>query len=97
MREVPDWEMQRNVTITGEVLYPGTYSLQRPDETVVSDHPRGRVQEHCLSESRDVHAAQGRRGASVGGRGAGSKGKKPDDVMLDEGDQIYIPRRFRGR
>ena len=33
VREVPDWEMQRNVTITGEVLYPGTYSLQRPDES----------------------------------------------------------------
>ena len=32
VREVPDWQLQRNVTVTGEVMYPGMYSLKVKDE-----------------------------------------------------------------
>ncbi len=28
VREIPDWQMQRNVKVTGEVIYPGTYSIE---------------------------------------------------------------------
>ncbi len=32
IRRRPGWELQRTVTLTGEVRFPGTYALQRKDE-----------------------------------------------------------------
>ena len=36
IRRLPWWEMQRTVTIRGEVFYPGVFSLERKDETISS-------------------------------------------------------------
>ncbi|TMQ50925.1 MAG: hypothetical protein E6K71_01445, partial [Candidatus Eisenbacteria bacterium] len=36
VREIPDWELRRNVTITGEVTFPGIYSLKSKDERLSS-------------------------------------------------------------
>ena len=35
VRTVPDFELQQNVNIEGEVLFPGTYALIKDNETVV--------------------------------------------------------------
>ena len=96
VREVPDWEMQRNVTITGEVLYPGTYSLQRPDERLSSLIIRaGGFKNTAYPRAATFTRHKGGAGRLSVDVERGSKGKKPDDVMLDEGDQIYIPRQPR--
>jgi len=34
VRRMPYWELQRNVEITGEVIFPGVYTLQTPGETL---------------------------------------------------------------
>jgi len=34
IRKLPWWELQRTVTLVGEVYFPGLYSLERPDETL---------------------------------------------------------------
>ncbi|HZE19699.1 MAG TPA: SLBB domain-containing protein, partial [Candidatus Angelobacter sp.] len=36
VREIPDWHLQRNVTIMGEVKYPGIYSLKSKEERLSS-------------------------------------------------------------
>lgn len=36
VRRLPWWELQRRVTLRGEVAYPGVYSLERPDERLSS-------------------------------------------------------------
>ena len=36
VRKVPDFELQRNVTITGEVNYPGVYAILNEDEPLSS-------------------------------------------------------------
>ncbi|HEU4723738.1 MAG TPA: SLBB domain-containing protein, partial [Candidatus Eisenbacteria bacterium] len=36
VREIPDWQLQRNVAITGEVVYPGVYALKSKDERLSS-------------------------------------------------------------
>jgi protein involved in polysaccharide export with SLBB domain len=35
VRTVPDFKMQENITVEGEVQYPGTYAIVKPNETVV--------------------------------------------------------------
>ncbi|HSG99834.1 MAG TPA: SLBB domain-containing protein [candidate division Zixibacteria bacterium] len=34
IRQIPEWELKRRVELTGEVLFPGEYSLIRRDETL---------------------------------------------------------------
>ncbi|UCE25515.1 MAG: SLBB domain-containing protein [Candidatus Zixiibacteriota bacterium] len=34
VRQIPEWEQHRAVTITGEVLYPGEYTLSKREETL---------------------------------------------------------------
>ncbi|MFC1629038.1 SLBB domain-containing protein [Gemmatimonadota bacterium] len=36
VRRMPYWELQRNVEISGEVVFPGVYTLQTPGETLAS-------------------------------------------------------------
>jgi len=36
IRQIPEWEMERNMTIAGEVRYPGTYFLTRNNESLYS-------------------------------------------------------------
>ena len=36
VREIPDWQMQRNVSVIGEVVYPGAYSLRAKNERLSS-------------------------------------------------------------
>src|SRR5262249_48268566 len=36
VREIPDWHLQRNVVLTGEVTYPGVYTLNAKDEKLSS-------------------------------------------------------------
>ena len=36
IRRLPWWQLQRTVEVRGEVMYPGEYSLERPDERLSS-------------------------------------------------------------
>jgi protein involved in polysaccharide export with SLBB domain len=93
VREIPDWDMQQNVTITGEVVYPGTYSLNSTSERLSSLLKRA----GGLKATAYPRAAQFTRRKGDAGRLAVdvesvAKGKRRADLVLEEGDQLYIPR-----
>ena len=93
VREIPDWDMQQNVTITGEVVYPGTYSLNSTSERLSSLLKRA----GGLKATAYPRAAQFTRRKGDAGRLAVdvesvAKGKRKADLVLEEGDQLYIPR-----
>jgi len=91
----PSWELQRVVTISGEVNFPGTYALKTRDERL-SDliaraggftseaYPEGTV---FLRKDGDV----GRVAIDV--PQAMKKKRSPENLLLMNGDQIAIPQR----
>jgi protein involved in polysaccharide export with SLBB domain len=93
VREIPDWDLQRNVSITGEVQYPGTYSLNSTTERLSSLMKRA----GGLKPTAYPRAAQFTRRKGSAGRLAVdvesvAKGKRKNDLVLEEGDQLFIPR-----
>ncbi|MBZ0269961.1 SLBB domain-containing protein [bacterium] len=93
VREIPNWELQRNVIIGGEVRFPGSYTLTNPRETL-SDvieragglketaYPGGfslvRRKEGIGRIALDLEEALKRPGSS-------------DDLVLFHGDSLFIP------
>jgi protein involved in polysaccharide export with SLBB domain len=93
VREIPDWEMQRNVTITGEVLYPGTYSLNSVSERLSSVLKRaGGLKPTAYTRAARFTRAKGDAGRLAVDVESAAKGKKKSDLVLEAGDQIFIPR-----
>ena len=93
MRETPTWDLQNNVSITGEVQYPGVYSLESKSERLSSLLKRA----GGLKSTAYPRAAQFTRRKGDAGRLAVdvesvTRGKKRNDLVLEEGDQLFIPR-----
>ncbi len=90
----PNWELQRNVKVSGEVRYPGTYALQTKSERI-SDIIRragGLTTEGYADGIIFTRAAD-----SVGRIGIElpqvlRNQKDRDNLILQDGDQITIPR-----
>jgi len=91
----PSWELQRLVTITGEVNFPGTYALKQRDERLsdliahaggltAEAYPEGTV---FIRKEGDV----GRVAIDV--PNAIRRRDAPDNMLLMDGDEIAIPRR----
>jgi protein involved in polysaccharide export with SLBB domain len=94
VREIPDWHLQRNVVVTGEVTYPGTYTLNAKDERLSS----------VLSRAGGL-TPTGYPRAAVFVRRKGGTGRlaldvedvakghhKRYDIVLEDGDSLNIPR-----
>jgi protein involved in polysaccharide export with SLBB domain len=90
----PNWELQRTVAVAGEVQYPGRYSLKTKTEKI-SD-----IIKRAGGLTRDSYA-----NGVVFVRTRGNVGrigielpdvlrnpKSPDNLTLQDGDSIYIPR-----
>lgn len=94
VREIPDWQLQRNVSITGEVVYPGVYSLNSKDERLSSVLARA----GGLKSTAYPHAARFTRKKDGAGRLAvdvadvALKRHKRYDIVLEDGDEVFIPR-----
>jgi protein involved in polysaccharide export with SLBB domain len=96
VRETPDWELQRNVMITGEVVYPGTYALNNTNEKLSSLLKRaGGVKPTAYPPAATFTRRKGDAGRLAVDVESVVKGKKKNDVVLEEGDAIYIPRQPR--
>ena len=92
VREIPDWELQRNVTITGEVMYPGTYSLQQKEERLSSVLKRaGGLKPTAYPRAATFTRRKGNAGRLAVDIESVAKRKKRHDLILEEGDQIHIP------
>ncbi|RKZ12603.1 hypothetical protein DRQ50_11685 [bacterium] len=96
IRRLPWWEMQHTITITGEVFYPGVFSLERRDETLSSlvrragglrpdAYPIGarviRTQDNVGNIAIDLAKALDEPGSQY-------------DVVLQDGDTLLIPDRM---
>jgi protein involved in polysaccharide export with SLBB domain len=100
IRNRPDYELQRTVTISGQVRFPGTYALRRKDERLSS------LVERAGGLSNEAYAAGIRffRRTDEQGTDGGPLARvnvdlesildTPDfqgNLILESGDSIYIP------
>jgi len=94
VREIPDWEMQRNVTITGEVTYPGAYSLKKTDERLSSLLQRaGGLKPSAYPRAATFTRRKGNAGRlAVNVESVARKRGGRYDLVLEDGDAIDIPR-----
>ena len=90
----PNWELQRQVVIAGEVLYPGTYSLRTKTEKVADIIRRaGGLTPEAYADGVTFF----RYNDSVGRIGIAlpevlRNSRSRDNIQLLDGDSIFIPR-----
>jgi len=94
VRETPDWELQQNVAIAGEVMYPGVYSLQKRDERLSSLLRRaGGLKPSAYPRAATFTRKKGNAGRlAVNVEKVARKHGGRDDLILEDGDAIDIPR-----
>ena len=94
VREIPDWDLQRNVTITGEVKYPGIYSLKSKDERLSSLLTRaGGLKPTAYPRAATFTRSKGNAGRlAVDVESVAKKNKHRHDLALEDGDVIDIPK-----
>jgi polysaccharide export outer membrane protein len=94
VREMPDWQLQRNVSITGEVKYPGVYSLKSKDERLSSLITRaGGLKPTAYPRAATFTRFKGNAGRlAVDVESVAKKHKHRNDLALEDGDMIDIPK-----
>jgi len=93
VREIPDWNLQRNVTVSGEVQYPGTYSLESDTERLASLLKRaGGLKSTAYPRAAQFTRVKGNAGRLAVDVESVAKGKKKNNLVLEEGDNLFIPR-----
>ncbi|HNR06607.1 MAG TPA: SLBB domain-containing protein [Saprospiraceae bacterium] len=94
VRAVPQFEMQQNVSIEGEVQFPGTYSLITENETITELLRRagGPTQEAFLP-GVTLFRTQANAGYIIFSLTDAIKSPSgPDNLVLKDGDRIVIPK-----
>ena len=91
--EQPDWNLQRTVVLTGEVRFPGTYSLLSKSDRL-SDVIRraGGLTDQGYADGVMFYRKKG----SLGRIGIDLSKvlrdpKYPDNLILQDGDSVYVP------
>jgi protein involved in polysaccharide export with SLBB domain len=90
----PNWELQRQVVIAGEVQYPGTYSLRTKTERVSDIISRaGGLTREAYADGVTFYRVKD----SVGRIGIAlpeilRNARSRDNIQLQNGDSIFIPR-----
>ncbi len=94
VRTVPDFEMQQNVIIEGEVLFPGTYALIKDNETVVDLLRRsGGPSAEAFLEGATLYRTQDSIGYIVFRMTKAVKEPNSwDNLILKQGDRLMIPK-----
>jgi len=89
----PDFELQRVVTITGEVLYPGTYALKAKDDRLADLVQRaGGLTPRAYPEGiRFLRPADARGRINIDLPKALRDRGSRDNIILQPGDSIRIP------
>ncbi|MEX2151908.1 MAG: SLBB domain-containing protein [Gemmatimonadaceae bacterium] len=91
----PNWELQRVVTISGEVHFPGQYALKTRSERVADIVERaGGLTTEAYPEGTFFVRTKGDVGrVAIDVPQALKKKNSPDNLLLMDGDQITIPQR----
>jgi len=94
VREIPDWHIQRNVVLTGEVMYPGTYTLNAKDERLSSVLTRagGLTLTGYPRAAVFVRRKGGTGRLAVDIEDVAKRHRKRYDIVLEDGDSLNIPR-----
>jgi protein involved in polysaccharide export with SLBB domain len=89
----PDFELQRMVTITGEVRFPGTYALQSKDERLDEVLQRaGGLTAHAYPEGiRFVRTADDRGRININLPRVLKDQRSRDNIVMQPGDSVGIP------
>jgi protein involved in polysaccharide export with SLBB domain len=91
----PSWELQRIVTIEGEVNFPGTYALKTRDERLSDLIQRaGGLTSEAYPEGTVFERKEGDVGrVAIDVPQALKKRRSPENLLLMNGDHIAIPQR----
>jgi protein involved in polysaccharide export with SLBB domain len=93
VREEPTYELQRNVTVVGEVRFPGVYTLTHPRERLSSVIGRaGGLTDTAFPDGFTLHRAKdnvGRIALDLGE--ALDDPSSNDDIVLFAGDSLNVP------
>ena len=89
----PDFELQRMVTLTGEVVFPGTYALRSKDERLVDVIQRaGGLTVRAYPEGvRFFRPADSRGRININLPKAMKDPRSRDNVIMQPGDSVRIP------
>lgn len=89
----PSWELQRVVTISGEVNFPGTYALKTRDERLSDLVARaGGLTSEAYPEGTVFVRKEGQIGrVAIDAPKALRQRNSPENLMLMNGDEITIP------
>jgi polysaccharide biosynthesis/export protein len=89
----PDWELQRTVVVSGEVRFPGRYALERKSETIRDIIARaGGLTHDAYAEGMVmIRAVNGTGRVGVDLPSALHRAKARDNLILSDGDSLYIP------
>ncbi|MCF8262644.1 MAG: SLBB domain-containing protein [Melioribacteraceae bacterium] len=92
VRTDPNYEKQRQVTITGEVEYPGTYVLRSKNQTFLSllNEAGGLTSEAFIFGTKFV---RNERRVILDFEEIFFENNTSEDLKLEDGDQLFIPRR----
>ncbi|HTX53147.1 MAG TPA: SLBB domain-containing protein, partial [Candidatus Baltobacteraceae bacterium] len=93
IRRIPGWDLQRNVYITGEVQFPGRYTLTRRDEKLASLVERaGGLTNDAYVQGAQFFRAEGRAGRiGVDLARVLRDSTYRDNLILLAGDSLYVP------
>jgi polysaccharide export outer membrane protein len=89
----PDFELQRTVTVTGEVLYPGTYALRTMDDRLADLIQRagGLTPQAYPDGIRFIRPTDAAGRIDIDLRSALRDARSRDNIILQPGDSIAIP------
>jgi protein involved in polysaccharide export with SLBB domain len=91
IKQDPDWELQRNVTIEGKVTFPGKYSLHSTNERMTSLIKRAGDLKTTAYPEGLIFVREGVGQIDVDLKRALQNKGKLDDILLKDGDYLYIP------
>ncbi|MCP4184862.1 MAG: hypothetical protein GY761_16340, partial [Hyphomicrobiales bacterium] len=93
IRRMPWWQLQRSVIINGEVGYPGTYVLDRPDERLSDLISRaGGLKPNAFAKgARVIREKDSIGNVALSLEKALDKPDSEHDIILAAGDEIIIP------
>ena len=93
VREIPNYELQRNVRVGGEVEFPGVYTLRGPQETLARVIERaGGLKETAYPEGFALWRTKDDVGrVALDLRRALEDQRSNDNVILFDGDSLFVP------
>ena len=91
----PNWELQRIVTVNGEVRFPGQYALKTRTERIadIIERAGGLTSEAYPEGTEFIRTNKDVGRVAIDVPRAISKRNSPDNLLLMDGDKITIPQR----